>query len=367
MRLETIKVLDFKNIGEASLRFSPKLNCLVGNNGMGKSNMLDAIYYLSFGKSFSGAGDRMLVRDGSEFAMLTADYRRRDEATTLNVAFWAGEKRKSFRRDGKEYKRLSAHIGMFPAVLVAPSDLGLVNGTGEERRRFIDQSIAQSDPIYLDRLMRYATALTQRNSMLRNGVTDPLLYEAVESVMAECAAHITETRRRHVAELEKVHTRFYNDIDESGPESTGLRYVSAGGDRLADEFGRNRQRDMILKHTTAGPHRDDIEFTLNGMPLRRTASQGQQKTFTIALRFAQYLFTREASAVSPLLLLDDIFDKLDSNRVRAIINVVRTTDFGQIFITDTNRQNLHRMLEDLGDDIAVWNVDGGRFNPISLR
>lgn len=367
MRLETIKVLDFKNIGEATLCFSPKLNCLVGNNGMGKSNMLDAIYYLSFGKSFSGANDRLLVRDGGEFAMLTGDYERRGEPTTLNVAVWAGERRKSFRRDGKEYKRLSAHIGMFPAVLVSPADLDLVNGSGEERRRFVNQSIAQSDPIYLDRLMRYATALTQRNSMLRNGVTDPLLYEAVESVMSECAASITETRRRHITELERVHTRFYNSIAESGSERTGLQYISAGGDNLSAEFERNRQRDLILKHTTAGPHRDDIEFTLNGMPLRRTASQGQQKTFTIALRFAQYIFTREASSVSPLLLLDDIFDKLDSNRVRAIINVVRATDFGQIFITDTNRQNLHRMLEDIGDDNAVWHVEQGQFTPISLR
>lgn len=364
MRINTLKITDFKNIAQANLQFAPKLNCLLGDNGMGKSNLLDAIHYLCMCKSMTGAADRLLVRRGSQFAMLDATMSRRDQNTTLGVALWPDAHRKSFKRDGKEYRRLSAHIGMFPVVLVSPGDLDLVTGTGEERRRFIDQSISQSDPVYLDRLVRYASLLQQRNRLLRDGCTDDNLFAAIDAPMAACALHITQTRRRHIAGLAAIHTAHARTIAPGETDDTGIEYIAAGGDNLEEELLRNSGRDRLLRHTTAGPHRDDISFTLNGMPLRRTASQGQQKTFTIALRLAQYAFVRQSVSIKPLLLLDDIFDKLDAHRVNAIVDIVRGPDFGQIFITDTDLRHMHGIIRRIDPQSAVWHVSSGRFTPM---
>lgn len=362
--LRRLTLNNFKNIEEAALELSPRLNCLLGNNGMGKSNLVDAVHFLSLCKSFSGAPDKLMIRRGADFAIIRGEFQRRDVDESITIGF-APERRKSVKRGGKEYQRLSMHIGLFPCVLVSAADTDLVTGTSEERRRFVDMAISQSDARYLEALTRYNGALQQRNRLLRDGLTaNTALLEAVETVMDMAAAYIIPTRRAFVDRLAQIHRRYYNAIAGEG-EQTGLKYSSGAPEgALGNALAQSRERDTWLKHTSVGPHRDDIEFTLDTLPLKRTASQGQQKSFTIALRLAQYQFLAEALNIKPLLLLDDIFDKLDANRVEAIIRLVAAPDFGQIFITDTNRKHLDEIVSMMPGHHALWTVENGVFTSL---
>lgn len=361
MILQSLLLTNFKNIASAALDFSPKINCFLGNNGMGKSNLLDAIYFLSFTKSFARLPEAMLIRRGEDFAILNGRYLRNGAEEEINVGLRAGA-RKSFKRGGKEYKRISSHIGLFPAVMVAPADHVLVTGSAEERRRFIDMIISQADMPYMEALMRYNQALEQRNRMLRDGFDDPMLYESVEMIMAAAADLIRRRRRENIDLIKDIFAKYYNEISGSA-ESVTLEYVMSGDKygSLERAFEQTRTRDCILKYTSVGPHRDDIAFTLDSMPVRQTASQGQCKTFTIALRLAQFEFLRRSTARTPLLLLDDIFDKLDATRVERIMQIVGRDEFGQIFITDTNRKHLDEIMAMSGPDYRLWSVDAGSF------
>ncbi len=365
MILRSLALTNFKNIAGATLDFSPKVNCLLGDNGMGKSNLLDAIYFLSFTKSYARVPDSLLIRTGEDFGIVRADYLRAGADEEITAGLRAGM-RKTLRRGGKEYRRLSQHIGLFPAVMVAPADLDIVQGASEERRRFADMIISQGDPAYLDALIRYNQCLEQRNRMLRDGLSDRTLYEAVELTMDAAASAIRRARARFVERLGDLFLPCYAELSGSG-EQPGLELLVSGGDHptLADALEHSRCRDTALRHTSVGPHRDDIDFTLDGLPLRRTGSQGQLKTFTVALRFAQYRFLADASPVRPLLLLDDIFDKLDAGRVERIISLVSRDDFGQIFITDTNRKHLDEIMDAIGGDYRMWQVERGTFTPIA--
>ena len=365
MILQSLSLSNFKNIASAALDFSPKINCLLGNNGMGKSNLLDAIHYLSFAKSFGRVPDAMLIRRGEDFAIVNGRYLRHGAEEDINVGLRRGA-RKSFRRGGKEYKRLSEHIGLFPAVMIAPADQSLVTEGAEERRRFIDMIISQTDAPYLEALIRYNQALEHRNHMLRDGVADPMLFESVEMMMTDASATITARRASHIERLAGIFGKYYAAI-AGDDEPTGIAYVRSDRDyrSLADALEHARGRDVVLKYTTVGPHRDDISFTLSDMPVKQTASQGQTKTFTIALRLAQYELLHSYTGRPPLLLLDDIFDKLDARRVERIMNIVSRDDFGQIFITDTNRKHLDEIMARTGPDYRMWSVDGGVFTPIS--
>ncbi len=365
MQLQHLAITDFKNIGSATLDMSPKINCFLGNNGMGKSNLLDAIYYLGNCRSFTGATDPMLVRRDAQFAALRATYSRRGLDEELQAAIRPGQ-RKIFKRNGKAYQRLAEHLGAFPAVLLSPADMNLTSGEPAERRRFIDRIIAQRDSRYFDALVRYNGALEQRNRLLRDEVTDEGIYEALEAQLEVAGEYITERRRADIAELEDIFTPYYTAISD-GNEDARLEYITAeypGG--LAERLATMRKRDLALHYTASGPHRDDIAMTVDGMPVRRTASQGQTKTFTTALRFAQYELLRSSLGIKPLLLLDDIFDKLDAGRVERIIALVGSSDtFGQIFITDTNRRHLDETVASLGatGDYRLWQVERGIFTP----
>lgn len=366
VQLTRLHITNFKNIAEADLSFSPNINALLGDNGMGKSNLLDAIYYLSFCKSFTSLPDAGIVRAGETFTMMQGDYLRR--GTEEQVAFgYAAGKRKSFKRGGKEYSRLSQHIGLFPLVLVSPADMELVGGGTECRRKFIDMLISQTDATYLNHLIRYNSALQQRNRLLRDHIADPNLYIAVEMTMEMSAEYITNARREITQRLRDTFIRHYRDIART-QETPGIEYRSAldmSGRRYCELLEESRRRDEIVGHTTTGPHRDDLELSLDGMAVKNTASQGQSKTFTIALRLAQYEFMHEATGMRPLLLLDDIFDKLDSRRVANIVEIVNRDIFGQIFITDTNRDHLDSIMSAMtGADYSLWNVSSGKFEPI---
>ncbi|MCC8071161.1 MAG: DNA replication and repair protein RecF [Bacteroidales bacterium] len=365
MLLEKLDIHNFKNIEEAHLEFSPKINCLLGLNGMGKSNLLDAIYYLSLCKSFSGMTDMMLLRRGSDFAMLKGEYLRGGVEEQLTMGLQRG-KRKSLRRGGKEYQRLSAHIGLFPAVLVAPHDADLIREGGEERRRWMDMVISQADSRYLDALIRYNAALEHRNRLLRDGSVDHTLYEAVEAAMDITAQYIHERRKEWTQKLVVIFKRYYAAIAGDELESVDMSYrgsldQSRDGS-LTSLLDSARLHDELVKHTSVGPHRDDLEMLLDDMPMKRSGSQGQCKTFTVALRLAQYDFLHQTTHLKPLLLLDDIFDKLDAQRVERIMQLVTTDEaFGQIFITDTNRKHLDEIMSKTDDRYRMWSVTDGTF------
>ncbi|MDE6267050.1 MAG: DNA replication and repair protein RecF [Muribaculaceae bacterium] len=368
MILEKLTVTNFKNIRFAELEFSSKMNCFLGNNGMGKSNLLDAIHYLSFCRSFSGLNDSGLITDGEQFLMLKGDYLRHDMPEDILASFDAGRK-KNFKRKGKPYKRLSEHIGLFPAVLVAPHDIDLINGSSEERRKFIDQIISQGDPRYLDSLIRYGHLLEQRNRMLRDRISDRTLFEAVEIPMASAASYVCDARSRWINNFVPVFNRYYAAIAGDDPvEHVEMVYSSrltpGRPMSLLDLLENSRSRDEAVGHTTVGIHRDDIEMMLNGLPVRRTASQGQCKTYLIAMRLAQYDFLNRATGVHPLLLLDDIFDRLDAGRVERIVKLVAGEEFGQTFITDTNLSHLDSIINRVKGDHKLFTVDRGSFSVV---
>ena len=359
MTLNTATILNYKNIAEARLEFSPKLNCLIGNNGQGKTNVLDAIYYLSMCRSYASTGDNSaVIRHGEPYMMLQGSYTRCETPLEVSVALQRG-KRKVVRRDGKEYQRLSQHIGLLPVVMVSPMDWDLVRGSGDERRRFMDLIISQNDAEYLEALIRYNKAVEQRNAMIKKEMSDPLLYETVEQAMALPASLIHERRSQWTERFLPIFMHYYSAVAGDG-ETVSLHYKSHLNDgTMADHLAATRQRDLILGYTTRGIHRDDIELMLDGYPMRRTGSQGQCKTYTIALRLAQFDFLKENNPAVPILLLDDIFDKLDADRVERIVDVVSSDRFGQIFITDTNRTHLDEIVARHSGGHCLMSVEGG--------
>ena len=363
MTLDSISILNFKNIEEAALEFSPKVNCFIGNNGMGKTNVLDAIYYLSFSKSYINQGDAMVVRHDADFLMLKGNYTRRGENEEILLSLQRG-KRKILKRNGKEYPKLSHHIGLLPVVMVSPMDWELIRGSGEERRRLMDMIISQSNAEYLATLINYAKATENRNAMIRQGYRDPILFETVETQMCSAAAYIHSCRNKWVEEFSPIFMDYYRVISGSA-ETVQLAYRShLNDDSMAAQLAACRERDMAVGYTTRGVHRDDIELLLSGHNMRKVGSQGQCKTYTIALRLAQFDFLKRVSGTTPILLLDDIFDKLDASRVENIVSMVsRGEGFGQIFITDTNRTHLDEIISRTAGDYRIFNVSDGVVTP----
>lgn len=365
MILQHLNIVNYKNILEAQLDFSPKVNCLIGNNGMGKTNVLDAVFFMSFCRSHLNQTDASVINHQADFMMMQGRYLRRGVQEDISLAMQRG-KRKVVRRGGKAYQRLSEHIGLLPLVMTSPNDWNLIGGSGEERRKFMNQVISQSDTSYLAALIQYRKALEQRNSMLRQEISDPLLYESVEQQLTTAAAVISKARRQWIEDFTPIFMRYYSDI--AGPdERVGLRYQShLNGATMPQLLAASRQRDMALGHTTCGVHRDDLELMLGDYPMRHTGSQGQGKTYTLALRLAQFSFLKQNTATTPILLFDDIFDKLDATRVESIVEVVsRSGDFGQIFITDTNRTHLDSIIERIGGEHAMFAVSDGHCVPVT--
>ena len=367
MILKKLSILNYKNIAEATLELSPKMNCFIGRNGMGKTNVLDAVYYLSFCRSANNPMDSQVIRHDEPFCMIEGEYVEEvgnEDTLIISCGMKRGMK-KHFKRNKKEYKRLSEHIGLIPLVVVAPSDTLLIEGTSEERRKLMDIVISQYDRSYIDALSRYNNAHQQRNTLLKmeDQEPDPLLMQLWEEQMAEAGEQLYEKRAAFVSELEPVFQSYYEQIS-GGSEQVGLRYVShCQRGPLLEVIQRDRMKDRAVGYSLHGVHRDDLEFTLGGHPMRREGSQGQNKTYVIALKLAQFDFLkRTASKTTPLLLLDDIFDKLDANRVEQIVSLVSSDSFGQIFITDTNRDHLDQILSNSHLDYRIFHVEGGKIN-----
>jgi len=358
MIIKKISVLNYKNIRQAEVVCSVKINCFFGNNGMGKTNLLDSIYYLSFCKSHVNTPDSRLIFYGEDMCVVQGVYDFDGKEEDIFCAIRSGQ-RKQFRRNKKEYERLSEHIGLLPLVMISPSDSDLIRGGSDERRRFIDMIISQHDKQYLNSLIQYNKAMMQRNVLLRERRNDASLFDILEMQMGSYSAWIHEKRALLVDKLTPIFNEYYGMICGSG-ESVGLNYVSSltVGDIIKD-LKESRAKDMMLGYTSTGVHKDDIEMTLDEQLIRRVGSQGQNKTYLIALKLAQYAYIAENGVTKPILLLDDIFDKLDANRVEKIINLVGEDRFGQIFITDTNRKYLDRILETMEQDYSLFEVEKG--------
>jgi DNA replication and repair protein RecF len=369
MILERLSIINYKNIREATLTLSPKINCFIGHNGAGKTNVLDAVYFLSFCHSAQTTQDSLIIHHGEDFFMLEGKYQTSNiQSPTSNLDIHCGMKRgakKVFRRDKKAYKRLSEHIGLIPIVLVSPSDILLIEGSSEERRRLMDVVIAQFDHSYIEALNRYNKALQQRNAMLKteDREPDPELMTLWEEQMAREGEKIYKKRNAFVEQLIPLFQQFYETIS-GGKEQVSLSYTShCQRGPLLDVIQRDRLKDRAVGYSLHGIHRDDLEIMLDGHPMRREGSQGQQKTFVIALKLAQYTFLgKEQGTSTPILLLDDIFDKLDAKRVEQIISLVASDQFGQIFITDTNRDHIDQILSHGDFDYQLYEVNDGEIH-----
>ena len=354
--LEKLSLINYKNIPTAALELSPKMNCFIGHNGVGKTNVLDAVYFLSFCHSATNPVDSQVIRHDQDFMMLEGVY---DGELTIACGMKRGTK-KHFKRNKKEYKRLSEHIGLIPLVMVAPGDTLLIEGGSEERRRLMDVVIAQQDRQYLEALSRYNKALAQRNTLLKQDEEPDVEVMALfEEQMAAEGERIFRRRTAFVQELAPLFQSFYERIS-GGREQVSLTYQShCQRGPLLEVIQRDRWKDRAIGYSLHGIHRDDLEMQLDGHPMKREGSQGQLKTYVIALKLAQFELLKQSMPTTPILLLDDIFDKLDAERVEQIVKLVGSDDFGQIFITDTNRDHLDQILSATSHDYQLFNVENG--------
>lgn len=356
--LRRLSVLQFRNHREAELELGKQVNCFTGPNGTGKTNLLDAVHYLSMCKSYFEAQDMHNVLHGEEWFMVKGTMETPNGGDELSCSVRKGH-RKVFTRNHKEYDRLADHVGRFPAVMITPYDGQLVLEGSEVRRRFLDGLIAQFDRAYLDHLMRYNRALAQRNLLLKqqHGTVSRSVVEPWDEQLINHAEAVHAVRTDFMAVMSPLLVRHYQGIT-SGPEEVGLTYRSELDEAdMREVLDRQWQRDRMAQYTTGGTHKDDLLFTIDDRPLKKFGSQGQQKTFLISLKLAQFDLTAERSEIKPLLLLDDIFDKIDPQRMRHLLALLGDGRFGQVIITDTDAQRMHKALDGLGLDTRFFHLD----------
>lgn len=367
MILQSLSIINYKNLRQAELQFSPKMNCFIGNNGMGKTNLLDAVYYLSFCKSYTNPIDSQIISHDADVCMLQGRYLTEHGKEEEVYSGIRRRQKKQFRRNKKEYDRLSDHIGLIPLVMISPADNELITGASEERRKFMDMAISQFDREYLRALVRYNKALQQRNVLLKNeeGAIDSDLLELWEAQLVVEGNYIHRERKAFIDAFTPIFNRFYERISGSH-EDVSFAYSSQLNEYdFAERLRNNRQRDIIMGHTTTGIHRDELEMLLDGYPIKKVGSQGQNKTFFVSLKLAQFHFLLLKGDTKPILLLDDIFDRLDAARVEEIVKLVSESDFGQIFLSDTNRESLDRILERTGNNSHIYTVVDGEVKLIN--
>ncbi|MCL1933135.1 MAG: DNA replication/repair protein RecF [Candidatus Azobacteroides sp.] len=363
MIIERISILNFKNIEEADLSFSPKMNYFFGNNGMGKTNLLDALFYLSFTKNHTNLLDFQLIKHEEEFCVLQGYYRNNETKDEVYCGI-RHKQRKIFKRNKKEYDRLSEHIGLIPMVMVSPADTELIQGGSVERRKFADMIISQYDKEYLRLLIHYNKVLQQRNSLLKERTPDYSLFEILDEQLTSSGEIIHQKRKEFIVGFRPIFQKYYQAISD-GCESVDLQYDSHLDTlSLSMALKEKLDNDKILGYTSVGIHKDDFLFLLGNHLIRKIGSQGQNKTYLIALKLAQFQFLLQKNTSVPILLLDDIFDKLDANRVERIIQLVTQEEFGQIFVTDTNRKYLDEILSGLKHDYKLFRVEEGKIKEL---
>ena len=359
MHLERLSILNFKNLEQEEILLDKGFNCFVGDNGTCKTNIIDAIYYLSMTKSSLAMSDTQCVRHGEKFFVVEGDYTNSNGRHEKVVCTYQRGAQKIVKRNGKAYERLADHIGLIPVVIVSPADASLISDSAEERRRYINAFISQLDKSYLDSAMRYNTALANRNSYLKIGSDEEMLL-IYDAQLDTPATKIYNARKDITERLRPLVAEYYKALADDH-EQVELEYRSELNTAPLSELLLNsRDRDRILQYTSCGIHRDDLRFAIGGYPLRKYGSQGQQKSFLIALKLAQYKIVAEACGEKPILLLDDLFDRLDESRVARLIELVKSDDFGQVIITDCNGERMGKILHDAECSYKLFNVTYGK-------
>lgn len=365
MYLKQLSVINFKNYAEAGLTFSDGVNVFTGNNGAGKTNLLDAIHYLSLCKSYFNPIDSQQIKQGTDFFIINGTFDKNDRQEDVACGVKRNQK-KQFKRNKKDYQRLADHIGLLPLVMVSPYDISIIIEGSEERRKFIDNVISQTDNSYLDELIAYNKILVNRNALLRsiseNGRYDPSLMEVLDEQLTASGNRIFEKRKAFMESFTVIFNKHYLFLSDDA-EQVELVYESQ---LLQNDLGallkKNLEKDRILERTSSGIHKDDLVFLIHGMPMKKFGSQGQQKSFLIALKLAQYSFLNQQNGFKPILLLDDIFDKLDDERVTKLMQMISNHDFGQVFITDTSENRVRTIFSKIGVDIRLFKVKGGELD-----
>lgn len=363
MFLQNLSIINFKNYTEASLEFSSKINCFAGMNASGKTNLLDAIYYLSFCKSFSNPIDSQNIHHDFDFFVIQGKYKLNGHIDELHCGVKRNQN-KVFKRNKKVYERLSDHIGQYPLVLVYPGDVNLLLGGSEERRKFVDGVISQYNKEYLHLLLQYKRALLQRNTLLKSFAEkkyfDEPSLEIWDEQLIEYGNYLYEQRKLFFEDFLPVFSEYYSFLTHS-EEKVNIEYVShLNEDSYQNLLQRARQNDTYAQFTTKGIHKDNLEFIINDYPVKKFGSQGQQKSFIIALKLAQFAFTKKVKGKKPIMLFDDIFDKLDEHRVTQLMKLVSDNTFGQIFVTDTDSERLKNIFSTIETETKIFEVEKGK-------
>src|SRR6056297_537063 len=359
MFLRHLSLVNYKNFDSKTLDFDPVINCLVGDNGVGKTNVLDAIYHLCFGKSYFNPVSTQNIKHGTEFCVVEGEFEKHNRTEKILCSFKKGTK-KVIKRNDKPYEKFSEHIGFLPLVIISPSDRDLILEGSETRRKFIDGVISQSDKVYLQNLIKYNKVVSQRNSLLKyfaaNRTFDRDTLSIYNEQMNALGTAIHQKRVEFIDSFLPIFKEQYQNISEKD-EQIDLSYESQlSDDTLLNLLEKNIEKDRALQYTSVGVHKDDLSFTIAGHPIKKFGSQGQQKSFLIALKLAQFHFIKQLADTTPILLLDDIFDKLDENRVSHIVGLVKDDNFGQIFISDTHADRTEDVVKNIHQSYKIFTL-----------
>jgi DNA replication and repair protein RecF len=359
MYLKNLSLLNYKNIAEANYQFDPKINCFTGKNGVGKTNILDAIYHLAYGKSYFNPLAVQNIKHGEEFFVIDGTFEKNDRNEQIVCSLKKGMK-KVLKRNGKIYDKFSEHVGFIPLVIISPSDSDLIIEGSETRRKFIDSVISQLDAGYLQELINYQKVVAQRNALLKyfalNHTFDKDTLSIYNEQLDMLGHRLFEKRKQFLEDFIPIFNKHHQSITDSA-ETVSLIYDShLHNKRLLDLFDESLQRDRVLQYTSIGIHKDDLLFEIDGHPIKKFGSQGQQKSFLIALKLAQFEFIKKQSGVLPILLFDDIFDKLDETRVSKIVTMIDDKVFGQIFISDTHPERTENIVKDTHQSYSIFNL-----------
>ncbi|KGO88214.1 DNA recombination protein RecF [Flavobacterium rivuli WB 3.3-2 = DSM 21788] len=359
MHLQNLSLINYKNISEANYTFDPKINCFTGKNGVGKTNVLDAIYHLAYGKSYFNPLAVQNIKHGEEFFVIDGTFEKNGRKEQIVCSLKKGLK-KVLKRNSKAYDKFSEHVGFIPLVIISPSDNDLITEGSETRRKFLDTVISQSDPAYLQELINYQKVVAQRNALLKyfalNHTFDKDTLYIYNAQLDGMGQHIFEKRREFLAGFVPIFNKHHQAITDSA-ETVSLVYDSQLHHKtLATLFEENLQRDRVLQYTSVGIHKDDLLFEIDNHPIKKFGSQGQQKSFLIALKLAQFEFIKKQGGVLPILLFDDIFDKLDETRVAKIVQMIDDKVFGQIFISDTHPERTEAIVKATHQSYTIFKM-----------
>jgi len=359
MHLKKISLFNFKNFEEASFEFEHKINCFVGKNGIGKTNVLDSIYHLAFGKSYFNTLSVQNIKHNEDFFVVDGEFEKQDRTEQIVCSLKKGQK-KILKRNGKLYEKFSDHLGFIPLVIISPTDADLIREGSEIRRKFIDTVLSQLDHFYLNELIQYQKIVAQRNALLKyfalNRVFETTTLEIYDEQLADFGTKIYQKRKEFLNDFIPIFDKFYKLISNS-EENVHLEYESQlDHSDLLSLLRENINKDRALQYTSVGIHKDDLTFSIDGFPIKKFGSQGQQKSFLIALKLAQFEFVKKQSGEKPILLFDDIFDKLDETRVSQIVSMVNNDDFGQLFISDTHPERTETIVKQTHQSYKIFNL-----------